>query len=292
MSESSGLPPEQEAVRRLLADARHDGPPPPDVVARLDDTLASLVGRARVRAHRQPPATEHDDRSPGRVVDLGSRRRRVAGIGLLAAASVVVAGVAIGQALPRGGNDASESSAGSAVGQLARRVPRGRGGSERRRERQLRPRQRLAVPPSRAGVAEELSRQPRCAGRPDACSPTTTPTSTTSCLGPAARTGATRRQQLAVARRAPGLRRAPIRARAAALVAAEVDGRTGPGRVPSPRRRGAGRRALRLRRGRPGAYDHAARALSRCGAGVWNNGRLRSVEDDVPHHPVPASQQE
>ena len=30
MSESSGLPPEHEAVRRLLADARHDGPPPPD----------------------------------------------------------------------------------------------------------------------------------------------------------------------------------------------------------------------------------------------------------------------
>src|SRR6478609_4986849 len=116
MSESSGLPPEQEAVRRLLADARHDGPPPPDVVARLDETLASLVSERvaeRVSERTAAPATEHDDRSPGRVVDLGSRRRRVAGIGLLAAASVVVAGVAIGQALPRGGSDASESSAGS-----------------------------------------------------------------------------------------------------------------------------------------------------------------------------------
>ena len=102
MTESSGLPPEQEAVRRLLADARHDGPPPPEVVARLDDTLASLVAE-RAGA----------DTSPGRVVDIGSRRRRVAGIGLLAAASVVVAGVAIGQVLPRGGGDASDSSAGS-----------------------------------------------------------------------------------------------------------------------------------------------------------------------------------
>lgn len=103
MTESSGLPPEQEAVRRLLADARHDGPPPPEVLARLDDTLASLVAE-RAGAHT----------SPGRVVDIGSRRRRVAGIGLLAAASVVVAGVALGQVLPRGGGDSNDSSAGSA----------------------------------------------------------------------------------------------------------------------------------------------------------------------------------
>lgn len=113
MTESSGLPPEQEAVRRLLADARHDGPPPPEVVARLDDTLASLKAE-RLAEPTVEPADAHDDRSPGRVVDIGSRRRRVAGIGLLAAASVVVAGVALGQVLPRGGGDASDSSAGSA----------------------------------------------------------------------------------------------------------------------------------------------------------------------------------
>lgn len=114
MTESSGLPPEQEAVRRLLADARHDGPPPPEVVARLDDTLASLVSE-RAAGRTAEAATGHDDRSPARVVDLGSRRRRVASLGLLAAASVVVAGVAIGQVLPRsGGDDSSESSAGSA----------------------------------------------------------------------------------------------------------------------------------------------------------------------------------
>ena len=79
MSESSGLPPEQDAVRRLLADARHDGPPPPDVVARLDETLASLVAERSAELTAEDTAgaaTGHDDRSPGRVVDLGSRRRR------------------------------------------------------------------------------------------------------------------------------------------------------------------------------------------------------------------------
>lgn len=113
MTESSGLPPEQEAVRRLLADARHDGPPPPEVVARLDDTLASLVAE-RSAGSADASAEAGGDTSPGRVVDIGSRRRRVAGIGLLAAASVVVAGVALGQVLPRGGGDADDSGAGSA----------------------------------------------------------------------------------------------------------------------------------------------------------------------------------
>lgn len=126
MSESNGLPPEQESVRRLLADARHVGPPPPEVVARLDDTHAALVSE-RVSEQAADPTVEGGDarehRSPGRVVDLGSRRRRMAGIGLMAAACVVVAGVAIGQALPRGG-DAGESSAGSASDSSLAEAPR------------------------------------------------------------------------------------------------------------------------------------------------------------------------
>lgn len=99
---SAGLPPEQEAVRRLLADARHDGPTPPEVVARLDATLDSLA------AEREPATTT----AP--VVDLGARRRRMAGIGLLAAAAVVVAGVALGQGLPSrdSGSDASSAADG------------------------------------------------------------------------------------------------------------------------------------------------------------------------------------
>lgn len=103
MTEPTGLPPEQEAVRGLLADARHDGATPPEVVARLDETLASLVAERR-------------DVPVAPVVDLGARRRRLAGVGLLAAAAVVVAGVAIGQGLPRmqGSGDA-----GSAAGDAA-----------------------------------------------------------------------------------------------------------------------------------------------------------------------------
>ncbi|GAA5105250.1 hypothetical protein GCM10023339_00930 [Alloalcanivorax gelatiniphagus] len=99
MSETPDLTPEQEAVRRLLADARHEGPPPADVVARLDDTLASLV------AERRSSSLGDGAAAPAPVVDLGARRRRRAGIGVLAAAAVVVAGVAVGQLVPRGGDD-------------------------------------------------------------------------------------------------------------------------------------------------------------------------------------------
>ena len=105
-----GLPPEQEAVRRLLADARHDGATPPEVVARLDATLASLA------AEREPAPTRSSSTShtTAPVIDLGARRRRMAGIGLLAASAVVVAGVALGPGLPslQGGSDAGSSSAG------------------------------------------------------------------------------------------------------------------------------------------------------------------------------------
>ncbi len=107
MTDASGLTPEQEVVRRLLAEARHDGPVPPEVTARLEETLASLV------SERAAAAVEPKDRDApaAPVVDLGARRRRAAGIGLLAAAAVVVAGVAIGQGLPvmDGSQDAGSS---------------------------------------------------------------------------------------------------------------------------------------------------------------------------------------
>jgi len=76
---------EEDQVRRLLADARHDEPIPPDVATRLDAVLDDL--RA-ARADRPPPA----------VADLGAarRRRRVRAL-LVAAAVVVVAGVGIDQ---------------------------------------------------------------------------------------------------------------------------------------------------------------------------------------------------
>jgi hypothetical protein len=107
MTDSPGLPPEQERVRRLLADARHDGPPPPEVVARLDETLASLVSERG----GAPLADAPTDRDPAPVVELGARRRRMVGVGLLAAAAVVVAGFGIGQVLPdmQGSDDSSAS---------------------------------------------------------------------------------------------------------------------------------------------------------------------------------------
>jgi hypothetical protein len=73
--------PEEEEVRRLLAGARHTGPTPPDVVARLDRALDGL-------------AHEPDRAAP--VVDLARRRRRVASL-LVAAAAVVVVGIGIAQ---------------------------------------------------------------------------------------------------------------------------------------------------------------------------------------------------
>ena len=99
------LSPEQDVVRRLLAEARHDGPVPEEVRARLDATLAELK------------AERHDLQAAATVVDLPARRRRRRGTVLLAAAAVVVAGVGVGQALDRsgdfglgGGGDSTSSS--------------------------------------------------------------------------------------------------------------------------------------------------------------------------------------
>jgi hypothetical protein len=89
------LTPEQEAdVRRLLTEARHDGPVPADVAARLDATLESLAGSVRAAP----------------VVDLAAarHRRRNAGRLLLAAAAVVVGGVAVGQVV--GSTDGADDS--------------------------------------------------------------------------------------------------------------------------------------------------------------------------------------
>ncbi len=224
MSESSGLPPEQEAVRRLLADARHDGPPPPDVVARLDETLASLTAE-RVSQRTVAPATEHDDRSPGRVVDLGSRRRRVAGIGLLAAASVVVAGVAIGQALPRGGNDSSsESSAGSQSDSSLAESPEA-GGSSADSSTSSGADQGGDSGAASEPAPESLKSSPATpfAGVP---SLSTAEADLDDQLLALRAEGTTRRQQLATLDALRGCD-VPRPGRAAALVAAEVDGRTG-----------------------------------------------------------------
>ncbi|MGH3308331.1 MAG: hypothetical protein ACRDOX_11645 [Nocardioides sp.] len=90
------LTPAEEEVRRLLADARHTGPTPPDVVARLDRVLGDL-------------GQEPDRAAP--VVDLARRRRRVASL-LVAAAAVVAVGVGIGQVVaPQPASENSEAGA-------------------------------------------------------------------------------------------------------------------------------------------------------------------------------------
>jgi hypothetical protein len=95
-------PAETERVRRLLAEARHTGPVPDDVAARLDRTLASLSDERRERA----------------VVPLASRasrrRRNLAGL-LAAAVAVVAGGVGLGQVLSGSetGRETGSDSAGS-----------------------------------------------------------------------------------------------------------------------------------------------------------------------------------
>ncbi|WP_028653774.1 hypothetical protein [Nocardioides halotolerans] len=105
-SEQQGALPEltleqEESVRRLLADARHDEPIPAEVAARLDTTLAGL--------------TRDEPGSPGvaPVLDLAARRRRRNAAGLLAgAAAVIVSGFVGGQLIDVGssGDDAGTAS--------------------------------------------------------------------------------------------------------------------------------------------------------------------------------------
>lgn len=86
--EPEASPEQQEAIRRLLAQARHDEPVPDDVVRRLDTVLSQLATEGP-RAVDPPPPPPYR----GTVVDLGARRRRrVTGL-LGAAAAVVVLGV-------------------------------------------------------------------------------------------------------------------------------------------------------------------------------------------------------
>ena len=86
--ESAG--PELDAVRRLLAEARHDEPIPDDVASRMDRVLSGLS------AEREEASAE--------VIPLALHRRRRATALLVAAAAIVVGGVTAVQHLP-GGSD-------------------------------------------------------------------------------------------------------------------------------------------------------------------------------------------
>jgi len=95
------LTPQDEQVRRLLADARHEEPMPDDVAARLDEVLAGL-------GHDRP------------TVDLAARqRRRHVRTWVLAAAAVVVVGIGANQVdwsgLGSSGEDSGAASGSSAA---------------------------------------------------------------------------------------------------------------------------------------------------------------------------------
>ncbi len=116
--------PDDDAVRRLLAEVRHVEPVPDDVVARLDgvlDELAAGTGRASAREDEGGSA-----RDGATVVALPSARRRRRRVAVLAAAASVVAALGIAQALRDGsGTDAasSETSAASGGAAQGRRAP-------------------------------------------------------------------------------------------------------------------------------------------------------------------------
>jgi hypothetical protein len=94
------MTPDEELVRRLLADARHDEPMPAEVVARLDGVLDDL-------------ATERRPVTPLRQRRDVRRRRWLTG--LVAAAAVVVGGITLRTAWPSGTGMSDSSSAGSAA---------------------------------------------------------------------------------------------------------------------------------------------------------------------------------
>ncbi|MGH3331052.1 MAG: hypothetical protein ACRDPJ_07045 [Nocardioidaceae bacterium] len=94
---------EEEAVRRLLAEAGEETPVmPPDIAARLDDVLAGLV------ADRTAPEDTPDETPE--VTDLSTRRSRLWPKLLVAAAAVSVVGLGVGNVLGGGAGSDSESS--------------------------------------------------------------------------------------------------------------------------------------------------------------------------------------
>lgn len=107
MTEPELTPAQAEAVRRLLADARHDGPMPEDVAVRLEGFVAGLAAeRAAERAAESETGT---------VLPL--RRRRWAQA-LVAAAAVAAVGVGLTQVIG-GDQSADDSGGGSAAGGFA-----------------------------------------------------------------------------------------------------------------------------------------------------------------------------
>ncbi len=108
MTDPKLTPDQEERVRRLLAEARHTGPMPPELVARFDSLIDGLARGEDVEA--APPAAD-----PAVVPLAGRRRLRGVGALLVAAATITVLGVA-GQQFTQGLSGAGDGEdAGSAA---------------------------------------------------------------------------------------------------------------------------------------------------------------------------------
>ena len=128
---SEPLDPDQEAVRGLLAEA--GGRPetlPADVAARLDDVLAGLVAERPAAASAVPASPDADHRADTGLAaaaagaggdELAARRHRRWPKLLVAAATVGVLGVGLGEVL--GGGSASMDAGGSSGEEAAVRAP-------------------------------------------------------------------------------------------------------------------------------------------------------------------------
>ncbi|MDH2412808.1 hypothetical protein [Nocardioides sp. CER19] len=98
--------PDEELVRRLLADARADEPMPADVAARLEGVLDDLAAERREQSAATPLRRAHP---------VGRRRRWATA--LVAAAAVVVGGVSLRALWPEGpGSSASDKSSSASSG--------------------------------------------------------------------------------------------------------------------------------------------------------------------------------
>ena len=97
--------PDADAVRRLLADARHTGPMPDEVIDRMDAVLADLAGSP------VGPEEPGGAPTPATVVSLTSQRRHRAAGMLVAAAAIVVGGVVVAQHLPGSSSQSNPSAA-------------------------------------------------------------------------------------------------------------------------------------------------------------------------------------
>ncbi|MBZ5738175.1 hypothetical protein [Nocardioides mangrovi] len=105
---------DDDRIRELLADARHTGPIPDDVAARLDAALGELAGSSGEPLPE--PVLPTPVPSPA-VPDLAAaRRRRTARNLLIAAAAVVVVGVGISRLDLSGVSSSADDSGSSADG--------------------------------------------------------------------------------------------------------------------------------------------------------------------------------